>query len=258
MKNLVYILWFISFIFFLNVVLYFWNDNYKLFLKKIKNPWKSIYIDNINVSDDTQNDFKELIKTNDVIIEDSDKTDLDLSDISDKTDLLVDDELDEEIKSDIEDIEKVLSEDLNLWEDDIKENEIKTDLDFELDETDKYIIDLFKENYPLDLVKYYVSLFWLTNEYPDKYLEFKSKDLNLYIFWNKKKYSEVLDIFEVLTFELPFKINKVDNFWGRSFYINLNEKDNFIRLVFSYKTNIYWIKVEEKQYDYVKLLLKQL
>ncbi|MDP2396498.1 MAG: hypothetical protein Q8S84_07630 [bacterium] len=54
-------------------------------------------------------------------------------------------------------------------------------------------------------------LFDITDEYPDNYYEYYSKDLTLYLF-PTKTYKEVFDIFSVLSTELPFKINEVNNF----------------------------------------------
>jgi len=52
-----------------------------------------------------------------------------------------------------------------------------------------------------------------------------------------KSYKEVLKIFEVLRFELPIELNKVDNFGSASFYINMKEghEDDSIRIVFEYE-----------------------
>jgi len=76
------------------------------------------------------------------------------------------------------------------------------------------------------------NLFDLTDEYPDNYFEYYSKDLVLY-FFPTKTYNELVDIFSVLDDELPFTLNKLNNFWDSSFYINLDEniKDRFVRLV---------------------------
>ncbi|MDR3150867.1 MAG: hypothetical protein LBU14_04670 [Candidatus Peribacteria bacterium] len=55
------------------------------------------------------------------------------------------------------------------------------------------------------------TLFDITTEYPDNYLEYYSKELTLY-FFPTKKYSEVYDIFDTLRHELPFTINETNNF----------------------------------------------
>jgi hypothetical protein len=55
------------------------------------------------------------------------------------------------------------------------------------------------------------SLFELTDEYPDYYYEYYSKDLVLYLF-PTKSYGEVFDIFHYLKDDLPFSLKKVNNF----------------------------------------------
>jgi hypothetical protein len=55
------------------------------------------------------------------------------------------------------------------------------------------------------------NLFDLTDEYPDNYFEYYSKDLTLYIF-PTKTYTDLYDIFSVLSNELPFSLKEVNNF----------------------------------------------
>jgi hypothetical protein len=55
------------------------------------------------------------------------------------------------------------------------------------------------------------SIFDITDEYPDNYFEYYSKDLVLYIF-PTKTYSEIHDIFSVLDDELPFILNETNSF----------------------------------------------
>jgi UDP-galactopyranose mutase len=93
----------------------------------------------------------------------------------------------------------------------------------------------------------------LTWEYPDEYFEYYWKDINLYFFWNKL-YSDLIDIFEVLTYELPFSINKVNNFWEKSFYINLNSgfEDEYVRVVLKKSNRIIWFKIKKQLYKKMK------
>jgi hypothetical protein len=55
------------------------------------------------------------------------------------------------------------------------------------------------------------NLFDITDEYPDNYFEYYSKDLTLYLF-PTKTYKEVYDIFSILKDELPYNINEINNF----------------------------------------------
>jgi hypothetical protein len=57
-----------------------------------------------------------------------------------------------------------------------------------------------------------------------------------------------------LTKELPIKIKEVNNYWDKSFYINLNNdiEDRFVRLVVANKWVVFWLKVKKTEYDLVK------
>lgn len=114
------------------------------------------------------------------------------------------------------------------------------------------IINLFTV-YDLKKLEVNSSLFDITDEYPDNYFEYYSKDLTLYLF-PTKTYKDVYDIFSVLSNELPFTIKEVNNFWDKSFYINLNNdiEDRFTRLVISNKWIVFWIKIKKTEYDLVK------
>lgn len=120
------------------------------------------------------------------------------------------------------------------------------------------IINLFSI-YDLKKLEINTNLFDLTDEYPDNYFEYYSKDLTLYIF-PTKKYSDLHDIFSVLSSELPFDIKEINNFWDNSFYINLNSdiEDKYIRLVISNKGVVFWIKVKKTEYELVKWKLDSL
>lgn len=120
------------------------------------------------------------------------------------------------------------------------------------------ILDIFTE-YWLETIELTNNLFDLTEEYPENYYEYYSKDLTLY-FFNTKTYSEVYDIFDVLAYDLPFTLNKVDNFWNASFYINLNEdiKDNYIRMVVNYKWVVFGLKIKNSEYNVIKGYLWEL
>lgn len=66
-------------------------------------------------------------------------------------------------------------------------------------------------------------------------------------------------MFEYLQIDLPFSINEVNNFWEKSFYINLDEKinDNYIRLVISENWITFWLKINKSQYENVKNILNK-
>jgi len=107
--------------------------------------------------------------------------------------------------------------------------------------------------YKLKEVDLHWRLFDLTWEYPDDYFEYYNENINLYFFWNKI-YSDVRDIFKVLTYELPFSINDANNFWTKSFYINLNSwfDDDYIRVVLQKSNRIFWFKIKKELYEKMK------
>ncbi|NDK07899.1 hypothetical protein EOM39_01475 [Candidatus Gracilibacteria bacterium] len=103
------------------------------------------------------------------------------------------------------------------------------------------------------------SLFGLTNEYPYDYKEYYSREkkMTLYVF-KEKDYTEILNIFDVISYNLYFKIKKVNNFGDKSFYINLDSDldDNYVRFVFSYKNSNFGLKIKKDGYNEVKDILK--
>lgn len=145
------------------------------------------------------------------------------------------------------------SEDLSLEEDKI--DIIK---EVKLWKNYKDVLSLFSL-YDFKLLEVNSNLFDVTNEYPDNYIEYYSRELTVY-FFTTKSYEEIYDIFDLLSSELPFKINEVNNFWDKSFYINLNEEinDNYIRLVISYKWISFWLKIKNNEYNLVKEKLNTL
>lgn len=142
---------------------------------------------------------------------------------------------------------------------DIENYEILTKIEnVEVTNTEKEFLNKFK-GYDLILLELHTRLFDLTSEYPDDYKEYYSEYLSIYFFWNKP-YGELKDIFNVLTYELPFSIKEVNNFWLKSFYINLNEEfdDWFIRIIILYKNRTVWIKIHKNVYDDIKSKLVNL
>jgi hypothetical protein len=108
-------------------------------------------------------------------------------------------------------LEIVKSSDKNekIFENDLDEN-ITLKKDVNLGKNYKEIIYLF-DSYELKELELNTNLFDLTDEYPDNFIEFYSKNLTLYIF-PTKSYNEIKDIFTVLEKELPLKVNEINNF----------------------------------------------
>lgn len=144
------------------------------------------------------------------------------------------------------------------WNKNIKDKEenkwvfINTREKIKITNIEKEILEKLKKH-NLKKVDLHSRLFDLTWEYPNEYFEYYWEDINLYFFWNKL-YSDLKDIFEVLTYELPFSINEIDNFWDKSFYINLNSwfEDDYIRVVLKKSNRIIWFKIKKQLYEKMK------
>ena len=121
------------------------------------------------------------------------------------------------------------------------------------------VLNLFKSKYDLKEIEINSTLFELTDEYPDHYIEFYSKELTIY-FFTTKTYNQVYEIFNYLQDSLPFSVNEINNFWEKSFYINLREdmEDNYIRIVISKNGVDFWLKIKNDEYNKVKELLLKL
>lgn len=117
------------------------------------------------------------------------------------------------------------------------------------------ILDKFQK-YSLKQLELNTNLFDLTNEYPDPYYEYYSKDVTLY-FFPGNRYTQIHDVFEYLSKQHPYTINALDNFWTNSFYINLDPviRDNYIRLVVSNKGIVFGLKVHTSRYEEIKNIL---
>ena len=213
MRKIIVFIIFLIIIFIVNIIFYFLSEDYRIFLKNIKNKDNTV---NLNLEEKSFNDT----------LQDEPKVDFKKVVINNKNDDI--------FSSKWNDWGIELNDDVTLW---------KNYLD---------IIDIFKV-YDLKKLEVNSNLFDITDEYPDKYFEYYSADMTLYIFLTKT-YTDIHDIFWVLTKDLPIKIKEVNNFWDKSFYINLNNdiEDRFIRLVISNKWVVFWLKIKKTEYDLVK------
>jgi hypothetical protein len=229
-KNLVYIVLFLVISFILNIFFYFISSDYRDFLRNIKS-------DNTEVSNLELENIEEVNK-----ITKNKKTNTDnnnYSVISDATKI-------DTIKSKTNNIEEIKVE-YNSIIDKVKETKIEKDF-----------LARFKE-YKLKKLELHPRLFDLTTEYPDEYIEYYSEYLTVYFFGNKP-YDDIKDIFKVLTYELPFTINEVDNFGDKSFYINLNPEfqDDQVRIVLLYKNRTFGLKMTKEVYSMIRDKLSRL
>ncbi len=143
------------------------------------------------------------------------------------------------------------------WEEKIekqKEEELK-----DLNNDEKYFLSLLEMKYVLTEKENHASLFGITTEYPDDYYEFDNKHVSFYVF-PTKNYDEIKDIFEILSYDLPYTLKEVNNFWSSSFYINLKQgyADDTIRIVLEYKKRAFWLKIKKDNYNRVKEIIEQL
>lgn len=216
MRKVIVFLIFLIIIFIVNILFYFVSDDYREFLKNLKNK------ENTTVSLDEKafNDIPQLE------VSDSEKI-----------------------------VPSTKNEEIFTLEDSKWKVELKNEVVLWKNYQD--IIDIFSV-YNLNKLEINSSLFDITNEYPDNYFEYYSADLTLYLF-PTKTYRDLADIFTVLSDELPFTINEVNNFWDNSFFINLNNDiaDRFIRIVVSNKWVVFWLKIKITEYDLVKSKLNE-
>lgn len=101
------------------------------------------------------------------------------------------------------------------------------------------------------------SLFDLTTEYPDDYFEYLGGDISIYFFVTKS-YENVKEVFEAISYTLPFSIKEVTLSEKRAFFLNLeqNFSDDYIRLVVEYKKRVFWLKIKKTMYNEVKNLIQ--
>jgi len=243
MNKKIYIISFIFLGFILNIFFYVISDNYRYFLQSLKNKDNTY-----NINDDFE------IKLNNLVPQD----------------ISSEDNEEESIFSGLKNNFWEDSDDIYHKQNNTKSNkkqpvaiskpkihtaDIKQQVEFAKESSntintniEKNILKQFKK-YKLKPLELQWRIFWLTSEYPYKYLEYYNDDLNLYLFWNKN-YNELKDIFSVLWYELPIKINEVNNFWHKSFYINLNDlfDDSYVRIVIQSQSRMFGIKIKKDFY----------
>lgn len=232
MRNLILFLIFLILSFSVNIIFYYISEDYRNFLKQLKNQ------ENIEIS----------VDSNDDIIEDNQDEEEDTTNVEDED--TTENNTWNLVNNSEEETENNEDSEWELW--DLPTSEISLWKNY----TD--IIDLFP-SYDFSRMELNTNLFDLTNEYPDEYLEFYSRDLTLYFFvWNN--YSDLKDIFDVLSQELPFSVNETNNFWDNSFFININEDidDNVVRTVISNSWVVFWLKINENYYNEVREKLNSL
>jgi hypothetical protein len=54
-----------------------------------------------------------------------------------------------------------------------------------------------------------------------------------------------------------FQLNRMDNFWKKSFFINLSQQDDQVRLVVDNGNILFWLKMKKNYYNDIKNILLQ-
>lgn len=223
MRNAILFIIFLIFSFLINVIFYYISDDYRYFLKNIKSDNSILTeIDNsFYKSNSSEKDNQSIEVTDDFLLDNNIEiveTNKENENVFDKLDWKK-----VEVKSNI-----------SLWKNYLK------------------VLDIFSD-YSFQELELNTNLFDITDEYPDNYIEYYSRDLTLY-FFPTKNYTEIYDIFSVLEFELPFKLNQTNSFWDDSFFINLNQdiSDNFVRTIVSYNWVVFWLKIKKNEYNIIR------
>lgn len=241
MKKIIYTLAILYLIIILNVIFFVFNKDYNFFIKTIK-YWDDFErISNINITDEyILREFPECI-------------------VDCNCEEYIIDKKFEELTNQ-EDLQEknipVTPEDTKLEEFDIQEDIYELNIS-EIKDLYRDILSLFKDYSFQDwFYEEYFEIFGLTYEYPQEYVVLQSDKIELYLF-NNSNYSEMSNFFELLKY-LWYTLNYVDNFWNRSFFINLDSPDWYVRLVIESGDLALWIKLHKDDYDNFRTLFEKL
>ena len=213
------LLW-IMILFVSNVLLYIIFDDYRFFLQKIKRGEEVVYVQDLDISDDyVEFDKEEVITVGKSIYSDDEILNINDSKVFEKPPL------------------PEPTTETVLW---------------------KTYIDILSrlESYEFEKQDTKFRLFGLTDEYPREYLEYYNELVTVYMFPGEK-YNNMIDIFSVLSWELPITLNEVNNFWEKSFFINLDADfdDDMVRVIIMEKGVVFWLKIQKTEYNRIKWFL---
>jgi len=216
----------------INIGVYFISEDYRFFLKKIKYQDEIVYEEREIPSEASLNNSLGYEDNINPVVEEEWSWEWDIEDDQEYTFL------------DILSWSAVLS----------NQEEILPDLTW----SEEQFVENFS-SFDVELLDYNSSLFDITTEFPDLYYEYYSEDLTVYVF-PSKTYEETRKILEVLSFELPYTLNEVDNFWQSSLYVNIDNayRDDLVRIVLKHKNKAFWLKIQKDNYNTVKEILENL
>lgn len=228
MKKIVYLILIVSLTFLFNIGLYYFSDSYSFFLKNIK------YWDDI-----ITNDSKFI--TDDYLLKIDNQQSCECEKCEDTL----------KKQEDLEVLTPVINE--------VIKKQPEPEIDYSKD-IQKVLLK-FNPFYTLEEKKYdeYYKIFDITDEYPKKYFTYQEKKLELYFFgwW---KFDEIYSLFDYLSVQdfisNKFTLNKINNFWKKSFFINLTTPDDFVRIVVDNENILFWLKIKKEYYNDIKEMLK--
>lgn len=256
MKNTVYIFLVFVLVFFLNLLLYIYVDSYRAFIKVLKYWSEQTYTwalidDSYNIDERDKDILTATWATDDslkldfmreetVNENDTETTTIDLPTSTTNTGIVeAPDPTTQTVNPNVGWIDDI-GRPANLWV------------------VEKKILDAFYDaGYPLYQKADKDDLLDIAGEYPDEYLQYGKEGFDIYML-TTRKYTEVVSIFSVLEYEMPFSINATNSFWTQSFFINLDSNDNKVRFIFEYERKVFWIKLKESEYSTVKNILNTL
>lgn len=236
MRKIVYSILIVSFVFLLNIGLYFYSDSYSFFLKKIKYWEETSLLDKNKITDEY------LLSSLTSLEKDCNCEPL----VCDNNQNL---ENNFEKVDDLIDVKPVQSQE-NIQNEIINQNNQKIN---------EYIKKF--SNYKLLEKSYdeYYKIFDITDEYPNKYTTYQAWDLEIY-FFPLSNFDEIYNIFNFLINDdlitNKFDLNKTNNFWKKSFFINLKTQDEFVRLVIDDWNILFWLKIKKGYYWDIKKILQ--
>lgn len=253
MKNTIYIFLVFVLVFFLNLLLYIYVDGYREIIKAIKYGSNSVELIWWEIDDSYNVNSIEIEKRKmQEDLENGLLLDLNLNENQDTNAWVTESGIENEN----------VSWNTTAWNSEWTNTPIAWNESIgrvaQLTVVEKDILDIFFENdYWLYKIIEKDDLLDIAWEYPDEYLQYGREWLDVYML-TTREFEEVSSIFGVLEYEMPFSINKVNNFWTQSFFINLERIDDKIRFIFEYKQKVFGIKVQKVNYERVKWILEKL
>lgn len=230
MRTSIFFLFILILLLLWNIILYFTNEEYRFFVEKIKHQ-------------------NEVVESRNIVIDDS----VLLQNERNTLNWASGNSLSEESVSlsALEFLESITSRRENNQIDTRKLELLPSEINIEL--------LLYFEEFDLESINPENYLFWVTSEYPDPFLQWFSDRIIFYSF-PTKVYRDIYDIFDVLSFDLPISLNEINNFWSQSFFINMDQdwEDDFIRIVFEYQNEVFWLKIKNIYYNEVREILSVL